>query len=217
LKTLPETIGQLTELQALFLAYNALETLPATLWNCINLEHLNIEHNEVKELSEGIGQCLKLERLYMSKSLKKFPYTLGRCSRLEIYTDYEPKSFSIPQEVAQCRSRWPKLEADFLKRASAIVDYFSKSTSFQMPLDLQEVVVSYIGCETLFASPTSAMPKKALQQQDESLAEPLKAFALLKESLQASLKALLESYKCKANTASTPPPRGTQAVAQLRS
>jgi len=78
LNNLPNSIGNCTNLKNLYLGYNKLKEIPLTIRNLQLLQSLSIEHNELAELTYGIGQCSSLASLdIQSNRLKKLPPTLG--------------------------------------------------------------------------------------------------------------------------------------------
>lgn len=64
---LPESIGKLTNLINLNLANNRLEKLPETFGNLINLEILNLLNNNLLRLPNSFIKLQKLEELYMDQ------------------------------------------------------------------------------------------------------------------------------------------------------
>ena len=52
LTSLPDAIGQLTQLQKLSLGHNAIPSLPGTVSCLIKLEHLDLSHNSLQALPQ---------------------------------------------------------------------------------------------------------------------------------------------------------------------
>ena len=63
LTELPESVGQLTQLEALFLFSNQLSSLPESLRQLTQLRKLNLSHNRFSSLPEWLGQFIQLQEL----------------------------------------------------------------------------------------------------------------------------------------------------------
>jgi internalin A len=66
LATLPESIGQLTNLTSLDISSNRLNTLPESIGQLANLTSLNLSGNQLNALPESIGQLTSLTSLNLS-------------------------------------------------------------------------------------------------------------------------------------------------------
>jgi len=78
LKTLPESISQLTSLKTLFIKTNKLKTLPESLMALKSLEKLYVIENELEKLPESIGQLETLQVLSLGvNKLEKLPESIG--------------------------------------------------------------------------------------------------------------------------------------------
>jgi internalin A len=85
LTELPEMIGELTELIALYLWNNKLKRLPETIGRLKNLYSLNVKSNNLKELPETIGELKGLTELYLyNNNLKRLPETIGELKNLTV-------------------------------------------------------------------------------------------------------------------------------------
>lgn len=65
-RKLPDSLGQLTQLQALDLSRNGLIALPEGLGRLTQLQRLNLEDNELETLPEGLSQLAQLQSLNLS-------------------------------------------------------------------------------------------------------------------------------------------------------
>ncbi len=69
LTELPDTIGQLTQLQSLDLTGNRLTTLPESLTQLTQLQSLNLYGNQLTALPEWLGQLTQLQSLVLAGNL----------------------------------------------------------------------------------------------------------------------------------------------------
>jgi leucine-rich repeat protein SHOC2 len=84
LNSLPESIGQLTNLVNLGLYDNQLTSLPSSIGQLISLEWLNICSNQLESLPEAIGQLTNLTELYINDNqLTSLPSSIGQLINLE--------------------------------------------------------------------------------------------------------------------------------------
>jgi internalin A len=63
--TLPESIGQLAQLQRLDLTGNQMTMLPESIGQLAQLHHLNLSDNQLKELPESLRNLKSLQQLYL--------------------------------------------------------------------------------------------------------------------------------------------------------
>jgi C-terminal of Roc, COR, domain/Ras of Complex, Roc, domain of DAPkinase/Leucine rich repeat len=81
---LPESLGQLSNLQKLELSSNQLKTLPESLGQLSNLQKLNLSSNPLMTLPESLGQLSNLQELYLyNNQLIMLPESLGKLSSLQ--------------------------------------------------------------------------------------------------------------------------------------
>jgi Leucine-rich repeat (LRR) protein len=83
LRSLPDWIGELSQLEELHLSYCSLDSLPAGLANLSKLRVLSLDSNKLSSLSFGIEKLAKLEdlRLY-NNSLTELPEGLEKLKKL---------------------------------------------------------------------------------------------------------------------------------------
>ena len=61
LLALPESLGQLTQLQSLNLSNNQLTSLPESLGQLTQLQSLDVSYNQLTSLSESLGRLRQLQ------------------------------------------------------------------------------------------------------------------------------------------------------------
>jgi Ras of Complex, Roc, domain of DAPkinase/Leucine rich repeat len=85
LTTLPEWLGQLTQLQSLELADNQLTVLPEWLGQLTQLQSLYLHGNQLTALPESLGRLTQLRELYVSNNeLAELPKTLVHLYQLKV-------------------------------------------------------------------------------------------------------------------------------------
>ncbi len=83
LTTLPDTIGELTQLTSLHLRYNHLTTLPDTIGELTQLTYLNLRYNQLTTLPDTIRQLTQLTTLDLQDNqLTTLPDTIGELTQL---------------------------------------------------------------------------------------------------------------------------------------
>ncbi len=87
LKTIPESLGELSQLRTLDLQNNQLISLPKTIGKLIELTTLDLEKNQLTTLPEEIGKLTKLKYLYLKQNnLTTLPSSLTNLSNLKQMT-----------------------------------------------------------------------------------------------------------------------------------
>jgi len=100
LQTLPETFGQLTQLEQLCLSNNKLSTLSESFGNFDNLERLWLDDNQLSSLPETLGNLTRLDSLYLDHNLlSALPKSFRNLANLETLTLYKNPSLSNPESV----------------------------------------------------------------------------------------------------------------------
>ena len=83
LATLPNCIGQLTNLQELDLSSNRLEAFPDSIGNLTNLQELDLSSNRLETLPDSIGNLTNLQELDLREnSLATLPESIGNANDL---------------------------------------------------------------------------------------------------------------------------------------
>lgn len=84
LTELPESLGELTQLQSLNLSRNQLAGLPEWLGRLTQLQTLDVRDNELSKLPEWLGRLTQLQTLDLSgNQLTALPEWLGRLTNLK--------------------------------------------------------------------------------------------------------------------------------------
>lgn len=133
LHKLPESIGQLTQLQVLRLHVTHLESLPECIGKLTNLEILSLAKNQLTSLPECITQLTQLKELDVSynrlTSLPDSLYELLIRNQAIIFADYKVKD--IEYKIYKCRAL--SKTNDELKRS---IKTYSKTINYTKTLHL---------------------------------------------------------------------------------
>ena len=74
LRTLPDSLAKLKNLEKLSLADNQLKVIPESLGNLSNLKDLDLSDNKIKNLPESIGKISNLNNIYLrDNKIKNIP------------------------------------------------------------------------------------------------------------------------------------------------
>jgi internalin A len=102
LSTLPEVIGQLSQLQKLDLSGNQLSTLPGAIGQLAQLQELYLHGNQLSALPEAIGQLSQLQELDLSRNqLSALPEVIGQFSQLQKLNLYSNQLSTLPEVIGQ--------------------------------------------------------------------------------------------------------------------
>jgi Leucine-rich repeat (LRR) protein len=102
LTSLPESLGQLTQLQKLYLTNNQLTALPEWLGVLTRLQALNLSSNQLTALPESLGQLTQLRTLHLSiNQLKSLPESLGQLTQLQTLNLFNNRLTSLPESLVQ--------------------------------------------------------------------------------------------------------------------
>ena len=103
LKTLPPEIGNLTKLKVLNLNNNQLTTLPPEIGNLTKLRLLALRGNKLTTLPPKIGRLKNLESLYLNgNQLTTLPPEIGNLNKLEGLTlNGNPNFYMNPEQLHQ--------------------------------------------------------------------------------------------------------------------
>lgn len=110
--SLPEGIGNLTNLVELVLVHNQLTSLPDSIGNLTNLKELHLNNNQLTSLPESIGKLTNLEKLVLhNNKLKTLPNSIGNLKKLE-RLDLVGNPIS-DEEVERIKKLFPNTEIYF--------------------------------------------------------------------------------------------------------
>ena len=102
LTELPESLGQLTQLQSLNLSGNRLTTLPDWLNHLIQLRALNLSGNRLTTLPKWLGQFRQLGTLNLSSNLlTALPESLGQLNELQTLHLSSNRLKALPDSLGQ--------------------------------------------------------------------------------------------------------------------
>ncbi|HEY0074321.1 MAG TPA: COR domain-containing protein [Abditibacteriaceae bacterium] len=108
---LPEWIGQLTQLRYLYLNSNNLHVLPNSISKLLCLERLVLGGNQLKILPQFIGRLPQLRMLYLwGNGLKDLPEAIGKNPQLELLSLESNQITKLPETIG----RLSKLEKLYL-------------------------------------------------------------------------------------------------------
>jgi internalin A len=102
LSSLPESLGQLTQLQELYAFSNQLSSLPESLGQLTQLQELYAFSNQLSSLPESLGQLTQLQELYaFSNQLSSLPESLGQLTQLQGLYVADNQLSSLPESLGQ--------------------------------------------------------------------------------------------------------------------
>ena len=100
LVSLPESMGQLTNLQYLGLGGNQLVTLPDSIGQLTNLEELELRINQLANLPESIGGLTSLTTLGLGgNQLVTLPESIGELTSLQRLNLYNNRLVNLPESI----------------------------------------------------------------------------------------------------------------------
>ncbi|MHA1913352.1 MAG: leucine-rich repeat domain-containing protein [Promethearchaeota archaeon] len=103
--TIPESIGNLTSLRYLNFRSNKLETIPDSIGNLKFLKLFLIDSNHLKSVPESIGNLLSLHELYLSENnLTTLPESISNLSSLEQLWLYQNELETLPEAIGNLKS-----------------------------------------------------------------------------------------------------------------
>jgi internalin A len=105
LTALPESLGQLTQLQKLCLYDNQLATLPESLGQLTQLRRLGLSRNQLTAVPKWIGNFTNLSNLGLSQNqLTALPESLGQLTQLEMLFLYNNRLTALPESLWKLKS-----------------------------------------------------------------------------------------------------------------
>ena len=102
LQALPTEIGQLANLKELWIGYSQLQALPTAIGQLTNLQELWLSNNQLQALPEEIGQLTDLEKLYLNNNqLQALPTAIGQLTNLKKLWIDNNQLQALPEEIGQ--------------------------------------------------------------------------------------------------------------------
>src|SRR5665647_1553216 len=102
LTSLPESIGQLSQLHKLYVFENKLISLPDCIGQLTQLQILHVGYNQLTFLPDSIGQLVQLRKLYVSDNqLTTLPESIGQLAQLQILNVSNNQLTSLPNSIGQ--------------------------------------------------------------------------------------------------------------------
>jgi internalin A len=105
LREVPESLGQLKSLQELDLRGNQLREVPESLGQLQNLQVLDLDGNQLREVPESLGQLQNLEKLDLGgNQLREVPESLGQLQNLQ-WLDLDGNQLrEVPESLGQLQN-----------------------------------------------------------------------------------------------------------------
>lgn len=103
LREIPESIGQLVDLEELYLHHNKLTELPDCIGNLSKLRCLHLDDNKFTNISECIGQLVNLDELYLEENqLNSLPSSLEQLAKLRLLRASQNQLRHFPLCLTKC-------------------------------------------------------------------------------------------------------------------
>jgi internalin A len=100
LTALPESIGQLTRLKELYLGGSRLTALPESIGQLTQLEHLDLSDTRLTALPESFGQLTRLKELYLGGTrLTALPESFGQLTQLQELALGGTRLTALPESI----------------------------------------------------------------------------------------------------------------------
>ena len=139
LEYLSDSIGQLAELQMLFLTDNKLQKLPDSIGQLAELQTLVLSGNQLQQLPDSIGQLAELQTLDLTDNkLQQLPDSLLKLKKLEILYLHGNQALNIPQEIL---GPTKKDTNNAKANPATILDYYFRILTAQRPLNEAKLIL----------------------------------------------------------------------------
>ncbi|MEG5172578.1 leucine-rich repeat domain-containing protein [Microcoleus sp. B3-D7] len=100
LRSLPESITSLTQLQQLNLCENQLRSLPESIASLTQLQRLYLDDNQLRSLPESIASLTRLRQLYLhNNQLRSLPESIASLTRLQQLYLHNNQLRSLPESI----------------------------------------------------------------------------------------------------------------------
>ncbi len=130
LNRIPASIGQLTNLQGLYVRYNQLTSLPASIGQLTNLQWLDVSSNQLTSLPDSIVQLTNLQWLDVnSNQLTSLPDSIGQPTNLQWLHVHSNQLTSLPEALVDTRD------------AKKILEYYFRTRVERQPLNEAKLIL----------------------------------------------------------------------------
>lgn len=100
IKEIPVEIGNLPNLMVLLLSFNQIEKIPSELGNLSKLTTLELNDNKIKAIPKQLGNLINLKYLYLNNNwLKEIPKELSNLTKLKILNLERNWIKNLPNEI----------------------------------------------------------------------------------------------------------------------
>ena len=104
IQSLPESVGELSQLKKLRIAGNSLRALPGSIGRLGALELLEASKNQLGSLPESLGELRQLKKLIVwGNLLRALPESIGCLGALEVLEASKNQLGSLPESVGELR------------------------------------------------------------------------------------------------------------------
>ncbi|KAL2629507.1 hypothetical protein R1flu_014193 [Riccia fluitans] len=156
LQRLPDTLGNLPNLQRLSLEYTNVKELPSSIGELQCLEHLTVSNLQLQELPASLGRLEKLQVLKVSFSdLKELPASIGDLESLERLTVCSMRLQGLPSRLGGMAAL-QMLEVSLCRELTSFPDSLGELKA------LRELQIS--SCDELRSLPESVGRLEMLQR-----------------------------------------------------
>ncbi|GKU93307.1 hypothetical protein SLEP1_g6912 [Rubroshorea leprosula] len=102
LRSIPDSIGQLSKLESMDLLGNQLRSIPDSIRQLSKLESMDLSWNQLRSIPDSIGQLSKLKSMdLLGNQLRSIPDSIGQLSKLESMDLSWNQLRSIPDSIGQ--------------------------------------------------------------------------------------------------------------------
>ena len=122
ISSLPGTIGNLTNLRSLDLSYTQISSLPETIGNLTSLQNINLWNTQIKTLPKSIGNMTNLYQLKLMETKTEFlPDTIGNLTGLQYLDLSNTPINSLPITIGNLKSLY------FLDLSNTLISYLPET------------------------------------------------------------------------------------------
>ena len=147
LTELPESVGELTELQVLELSFNNLMTLPDSIGQLTQLHGLDVSRNQLESLPGAIARLKQLKALDLSfNELETLPETMGQLTRLRFLNLSFNRLKTLPKSIGQLRQLLALLlTQNPLESAPDSMEQLSELRHLSLSVNRLKVLPKFVG------------------------------------------------------------------------